>query len=50
MYILTIVETLTSVLMTSSGSKEMPPLTHTHTLLLYLPLLKIIPSVRVTLP
>lgn len=50
MYILTIMETLTSVLMTSSGSKEMPPLTYAHTLLLYLPLLKIIPSVRVTLP
>ena len=50
MYILTIMEMLTSASMTSNGSKEMPPLTHPHTLLLYLLLLKIIPSMRVTLP
>ena len=50
MYILTIMETLTSVSMTSSSSKEMPLLTHAHALLVYLLLLKIIPSIRVILP
>ena len=49
MYIPTIMETLTSVSMTSSSFKEMPPLTHAHALLLYLLLLKITPSIRVIL-